>query len=145
VLWGLYFGVFIIIEKLFLSKLLERLPSFISHLYLMLIVIIGWVLFYFTDFKQLLHYLKIMFLQTANPILDFGLKLSVYNNVFWIILALAFCLPVVPKVKCFIARRTGGTIVLLSILQTAVNVAIIIICTSFLIGDSYNPFLYFRF
>jgi len=145
VLWGLYFGAFIIIEKLFLSKLLEKLPAFISHIYLMFVVIIGWVLFYFTDFKQLLHYLKIMFFQTANPVWDFGLKLSVCNNIFWIALAAAFCLPIVPKVKCFVARRTSGEIMLFGILQTAVNAAIIIICTSFLIGDSYNPFLYFRF
>lgn len=65
-LWGLYYGVILILEKIFLKKYIDRLPAFIQHIYTLLIIITGWVIFSFEDMGQLGRYLKTMFNVTGG-------------------------------------------------------------------------------
>ena len=70
IIWGLYFGVFIMLERLCLQKILNCVPSFIQHLYLLVIVLIGWVLFSQPDLSSTINYLKIMFGLTEAPVIN---------------------------------------------------------------------------
>lgn len=146
ILWGLYFGFFIIIERLFLGKILERIPELFSHLYLILIVLVGWVMFYFEDFGKLKQALAIMFGMSGRPLWDMNLELILVNNIFWIILAVVFCAPILPWIKkkayqnASISRQAAVTLG-----QGILNALMLLLCTALLVGESYNPFLYFRF
>ncbi len=144
ILWGLYFGFLVAIEKLFLFKILEKLPKFIGHLYLLFVALVGWALFYFTDMTKLKQFGTLVFGFTNNPVWDFELELVIKNHLFWLILALICCMPIFPTVVAFLKKRFTNDNVIHSIL-IAFSVAFLIICTAMLVGKSYNPFLYFRF
>ena len=143
ILWGLYFGVLLIIEKKYLLKKLESLPSIVGHVYLLFLAVIGWAIFYFTDLGQLFGYLGTMFGIGVTGLCDPGLEITVMNNIFWIVFALVACTPFVKKAKEWIIGKFGTTLVYS--LQIPLNICILFLCTAMLAGQSYNPFLYFRF
>ena len=143
IMWGLWFGILIIIEKLFLLKWLQKLPV-ISHLYCLLAAVLGWVMFYFEDIGQLFTCFSVMFGAAGTGFWDVSLELTILNNIFWIILAVAFCLPIVPAVKKFVEERPQ-LYMPAKLLQIPANVVMLIINISLLVGMSYNPFLYYKF
>ncbi|MDB5283819.1 MAG: rane bound O-acyl transferase family protein [Bacteroidota bacterium] len=160
IVWGLYFGFLIAIEKLFLHKVFERLPKIVGHVYLLFMVVVGWALFYFTDFNRLLQYLKIMFFQSGHPLWSFGLTFVLKENLYWMILSFVLCTPVYLWLQRIFVQRTnqiseGGQGVFSSLFRTqslvwtigliVFNFSLIFMATSMLIGKSYNPFIYFRF
>ena len=149
ILWGAFYGVLLVIEKLGLLKVLDKIPSVISHIYLLFITIIGWTIFYTTDLSRLWGYLQVMFGISGNSLTDPQLYLTAANHIFWIVLAVIFCMPVAKKIQEKITsfQETAGDAVCggLSILTALFQIVILFICTSQLVGDSYNPFLYFRF
>lgn len=93
ILWGLFFGVLIALERLGLRNLLEKLPGFISHFYLLFAVLISWVIFYFTDLSRAAQYLGIMFGLSGQPLTNSQTLLALEGNLFWLDLAVVFCLP----------------------------------------------------
>ncbi len=141
--WGLYFGVLLTLEKYILPKLLEKMPGFLQHLYALFFIVLGWVIFAVEDFSAMGSYLKAMF----------GMGNGLYNDIFFyhlknygLVLALGilFSMPVYSwwenkqtqnKAYNVIGKVTGfgGTIVLL------------LMTISCLVQNTYNPFLYFRF
>ncbi|MGL5346728.1 MAG: MBOAT family O-acyltransferase [Peptostreptococcaceae bacterium] len=143
IIWGLYFGILVYLEKKFILKLLKKLPTFISHIYLMLIVIIGWTIFYFTDMNSVFEYLKILFGLSNNAFTNSEINLVITNNIYWIIIAIIASTPVVKLLKQIIEDMNLNHIGQAS--NVVINVIIVITCTSMLIANSYNPFLYFRF
>ncbi len=146
VIWGLFFGVFITIERLFLQKLLSKLPKFIGHIYLIPLVAISWVIFYFTDIDKLLDYLAIMLGFAGAPLWDISNELTLMGYITWIAIAILFCMPIAKVVKIYLAQRaTVSKTNVLLVMQIIFNVALLLICTARLVGQSYNPFLYYRF
>ncbi|WP_345968945.1 hypothetical protein [Clostridium sp. ATCC 25772] len=143
IVWGLYFGIMIYFEKKLILKILNRIPKIVSHIYLLTVVVIGWTIFYFTNLTDSIKYLKIMFGLSNNSIINTETKLEIVNNIFWIILALIGTTPILPYIKRKILEKDREYI--LTILVVIINVMILILSTAMLIGDSYNPFLYFRF
>jgi alginate O-acetyltransferase complex protein AlgI len=146
IFWGLYFGVLIAVERLFLSKFLERLPVFVSHTYLILIAIFGWVIFYFTDLSRLGSYLSVMMGFSGQAFWDIALSSQLMAHIIWFIIAIIFCMPVTE----FIESRFGHKLSdkqwqMMPYAQTVVNVVFLLVSVAFLVGKSYNPFLYFRF
>ena len=137
VLWGLFYGVVLILEKLFLLKPLEKAPAWIAHLYTGIIVLIAWVLFAFTDLSAAGAYLKIMFGGAA-----FANGLSLYylrdNALLLVVCAIAST----PYVSAYFNRLKGTKWELVYPLLTAAG---LFACTAFIVDASYNPFLYFRF
>ena len=148
ILWGLFFGVLIALERLGLRNLLEKLPGFISHFYLLFVVLISWVIFYFTDLSRVAQYLGIMFGLSGQPLTNSQTLLALEGNLFWLILAVVFCLPLVriasPQITAAAAVSRPRQIIL-GILVPVMNLGILLICTAMLSGQSYNPFLYYRF
>ncbi|MSA70810.1 MBOAT family protein [Holdemania massiliensis] len=139
-LWGVYFGVILIVEKFFLKPLLDRLPAVMQHGYALILILLGWVLFAFTDLDAGLAYLKMM--------LGLG-SVSLINarTVFYLrdygLLLLLMVLASLPLGRTFyqtkIRGRRGEWIVPLLV------AAGLVLCTAYLVDASYNPFLYFRF
>lgn len=148
ILWGLFFGVLIALERLGLRNLLEKLPGFISHFYLLFVVLISWVIFYFTDLSRAAQYLGIMFGLSGQPLTNSQTLLALEGNLFWLILAVVFCLPLA---RIALQQITAAAAVsrprqiILGILVPVMNLGILLICTAMLSGQSYNPFLYYRF
>ena len=148
ILWGLYFGLLIVLEKLFLGKLLDKIPKIFSWLYLMAAVVFGWGLFYFVDMSRFGLFLKAMFggnnISSANT----ALSITISSNILWIITAVICTLPIVPWFKKKLSDclyDDSKAYVAIDTIQIVVNLGLLFICTMLLVGQSYNPFLYYRF
>ncbi len=134
VLWGIYFFVLLVIEKLFLHKLMEKLPPIISHLYTIIAVLFSWAIFAIEDFSKLGEFIASLF--GANGI---GGGCSYYFRSYFVIFVLcAVFSSDIPK-KLFKKITPSKTA------RLAVAAVLITLSVLMLIGDSYNPFLYFRF
>ena len=140
ILWGLYFGVILILEKLFLLKLLEKLPKIIGHIYSIVIILVGWVIFAFEDLARVGEYIKAMFI---NSNLWNSEALYYLQNYGLLILIGAICsIPLWKKLKEKIDSKNSKT---LEVITTLGYVAIFVLSTASLVTNSFNPFLYFRF
>ena len=146
ILWGVFYGALLIVEKLGLLKVLEKIPSVFSHLYLLFLTLIGWTIFYTTDLGKLGGYFGVMFGLSGYALSDPQLSITFMNNLFWLIAAVLFCMPITQLVKCWAqTQRSEGVRAGISIVNAIMNVMLLFVCTAMLVGDSYNPFLYFRF
>ena len=146
ILWGVFYGALLIVEKLGPLKVLEKIPSVFSHLYLLFLTLIGWTIFYTTDLGKLGGYFGVMFGLSGNALSDPQLSITFMNNLFWLIAAVLFCMPITQLVKRWAqAQRSEGVRAGISIVNAIMNVMLLFVCTAMLVGDSYNPFLYFRF
>ncbi len=145
VAWGLYFGIILIIEKLYLLRILERLPRAIRHIYTMLLVIISWAIFAFDSLTEGLGYIRVMFGGYGAVFIDTPAKYLLYTN--GILLAiLVFASTSLPrrlyiKMESVLEKATWAR----AILQSCAIGAVILISVAYLVDASYNPFLYFRF
>ncbi|MBE2251716.1 MAG: MBOAT family protein [Myxococcus sp.] len=142
VLWGLYYGVLIALERLFLGALLEKLPRAVQHAWLVLVVMVGWALFYFTDLAKLRAFLSLAFGVSAAPLLGPDTVQVVVTHAFWLVLAVALCLPLERFV--FPDTQTPRP-ALVHLSRGLATVLFTLLATAMLVGKSYNPFLYFRF
>jgi len=147
-LWGLYYGVLIALERLVLRQLLDRLPAVVRHSYLLAVVVVGWALFYFTDFGRLGAFFVAAAGQSTAPALgSAGLGTMVAKNVLWLVVAVACCTPW-PGRALFAVRaviRERGGAVVDAVVVSALSVVPLAMATAMLVGNSYNPFLYVRF
>lgn len=147
VLWGLYFFVFIACERLFLRKILDKIPRVFSHLYLLLVVIIGWVFFYFESLSDAFLLLSRMFGDAAN-LTNLAFELDFQNNVFFIIIAALLCTPIArlfEKAAYVIEREYSFGKTITIVIKGAFMAALLLLSTISLAGNSYNPFIYYRF
>ena len=149
ILWGIYFFVLIFIEKKGLLNLLNKLPALISRIYLLLAVLVGWVFFYHTDLGQAFRFLGIMFGINAASWSNGEVYIHFTNNAAFFVIAVVASTPFAKKVYESIRKRLRenlkGMYLLDGVLKSAVNIAILVVSIIFLVGQSYNPFLYFRF
>ena len=140
VLWGVYYAALLLLEKTFLLKRLDRAPRWLGHVYTCLCFILGWVLFAITDFGKLGAYLGHMF---SGVFFDSGAAYLLRS--FWLVLVLAVigCTSL-PK-QLWGRWEAGMKPAVSDGLRTVWMVLVLLVSVAFLVGDSYNPFLYFRF
>ena len=145
VLWGAWYGALLILEKKFLLARLEKLPAALGWAWNFLTLLVGWSVFYFTDFSRLAAFLPVLFGGRLAP--DPGLWVTVQNNLFWLLLAAAFCAPILPWAKGRVEQWAGEDRQKAAVVavQAAGCLVLVMISTAYLVGQSYNPFLYFRF
>ena len=144
--WGFYYGLLISLEKWFLLKWLERIPRLFRHVYLLLIVMIGWVFFRADNFNYAFDYLQAMF--RFDNLVDYTTILLVSDYYLFILLAVILAFPVYPMLKKFTDDRTVNTPVLqgtVSLASTAFYLILLLIITMYLVNATHNPFIYFRF
>jgi alginate O-acetyltransferase complex protein AlgI len=146
ILWGLYFGALIGFERIFLAERLKKLPVFVSHLYLILAVVFGWSIFYFTDLSQLFSFIGVMSGISGHAFWDINLNIQLKANLVWLLTAMVFCMPVTTLVKEQIGKYlTPQQRQVVPFALAITNVVMLLTSVAFLVGKSYNPFLYFRF
>lgn len=139
VLWGFYYGLLLILEKFVLKKFLDRLPSFVQHIYTLFIIIIGWGLFYFTDVGQLGEFMVDLF-NFGNGICgDQAFNLIMSNLPMLIIAAVAST----PLATMLYTRFEHTRFMWIP--ETLYCMGVLAVSTASLVNQSYNPFLYFRF
>lgn len=128
-LWGIYFSVILLIERFYLKEKLNNLPNFIAHIYTMLIVILGWVLFSLDNLSMVGQYLKVMFLMSGNPIIDSASIYYLYTNIISFVILTLCATPYLSK-KFNKSQNNTSTILL--------NVFILFLSVSYLVTDNSN-------
>ena len=143
-IWGLLFGIILIIEKLWLNKLMEKLPSFIRRIYVLFIVMILFIIFSSDNMSVALTNIKGLFDMNGEAFInDYTLHyLKSYLPV--LIIALFGATPFI-KILIDKLRKNKYINSIINILEPILIVVILVVVTSYLIDNSYNPFLYFRF
>lgn len=141
VMWGLYYFVILFIEKLFLLKALDKLPKLFRHVYALLLIVIGWVIFASDDVSVLLPYLGSMF--GANGAVG---GMDVYTLFTKAVLIVICCVASTELPKRLFLSATGAMNEKAAFtIKSVMTIALLALSMILLIGDSYNPFLYFRF
>ena len=139
VLWGLFYGLMLIIEKFVLKKFLDKLPAVLQHIYTLFIVMIGWALFYFTDMAQLGAFFADLF--------NFGNGLcgdQAFNLIMsYLPLLIVAGIASTPLATKLYMRFNDTRFIWIA--ETLFCAVVLLISTASLVDQSYNPFLYFRF
>ena len=144
VIWGIMFGVILIIEKLFLGKYLEKMPTIFRRLYVLFIVMISFIIFNASNMNEAIHNILGLFgINGENFINDYTIY---YLKSYFIIIlgAIIGCTPIL-KVTIENLRKKSILNRVLNIIEPVFIVLLLLIVTSYSIDNSYNPFLYFRF
>ena len=136
-LWGLYYALWMLAERLFLGKFLEKLPHVVQHVYAMVIVLVGWGLFAIENMSQLGSYLATCFGGGAIFSASTGYYLWSYLPMLVILVAAA-----TPLARNLYGRLSENV---RAVASPVLILAALILCTASLVDASYNPFLYFRF
>lgn len=147
-LWGLYYFVLLMLEKFILYDKLNKLPNPVRHLLTILAVYFGWVLFKFERMPLVGTVLKGMFFLNGNGFSSFEVGLMFKSHIFLLLISIVACLPVSRLAKSFTNSlyKRGKVCKACSVtLRTAYPCAMLILSTAALVGNSYNPFLYFQF
>ncbi|MCL1835882.1 MAG: MBOAT family protein [Oscillospiraceae bacterium] len=137
ILWGMYFGVILLLEKYVLRGLLQRVPAFIAHLYSLIAILFGWLIFYFTDLGRLAAFAA-RFWGAGGPFTDPRTTELLLGNL-WMLPVLALFSTRIP------ARVAGRLKGAAPYSEHVINFALLCFCFVLLIGQSFNPFIYFRF
>ena len=143
-IWGLYYGILLMIEKLVLSSFLEKMPGWARRIYCMLIVMFGWFIFSASDLAEPIGYLKAMFGMGAG-IASKGTVYLLYTNavLFAVLIIGSTTLPL--KAAGRLLEKVKESDLLCVILRFAFYIAVFALSLAYLVDASYNPFLYFRF
>ena len=141
ILWGMYFGVLIIIEKLFTERFMSKLPNIIRNIITMVLVIIGWVIFDTQDISVTLKYIGTMFGFTRILSDNAGIY-YLYNYLVYFLLAAVLSRPFIRRLIAYKKERmnASGRIKLL-----LMNLIMLIISTAYILNQSYSPSMYIGF
>lgn len=147
VLWGLYFFVFLVLEKLFLHGFLLkfRIPS---HVYLIIIIYFGWILFRFDNTNDIFSVLRGMFGANGNAIANFETTTLLKSNMFILVFCIIVSTPIMRKIGSLVRYTYMDKPVVTigyAIGRITIPIILFILSTAALVGDSYNPFIYFQF
>ena len=134
VIWGVYFGIILILEKLFVGKIIDKLPGFFKHVYALFLILIGWLIFFCDDLTLLYKYIPKIFVN--SNIIDNEFIFYIKNYMIFLVSGILFSIPIVNKIN-----KTR----IIRIMTVFVYVLLFVVSISQLCSDSYNPFLYFRF
>ena len=141
-LWGLYYGIILVIEKLFLKKFLEKSPNFIRWLYTIILIIIGWTIFRIEDISLLGETLSKMIIFEKTNWLEFiRLNYHLVSYSIYLVLGIIFMFPWADN--CI--KKANNNQGVIHIINNLFILGIFVISILFLIKDTYNPFIYFRF
>ena len=144
VIWGLYFGVFLVFEKFILKDILNKLPSVIGHLYTLFFVLISFVIFNTNNMAEFIEYIKGMFGVLNIPFLNAEAVYYLKSYGLMLIISAFGATPAAVKIIKNLKINKKGDFIL-NTLEPLVLVALLLLITGYLVDGSFNPFLYFRF
>lgn len=132
IIWGVYFGIIVMLEKYTLLRIINYIPRLFLHVYSMLLVIVGWGIFYFDDFQSMVRFFR-SFFGIDGQFTDF-ISQSALTDHFWLwIVALLFCMPV----RCWLPDHF--------LMRLAVSLLVLVLSVALLVGATNNAFIYTRF
>lgn len=147
IIWGLYFGVIVMLEKYTLLRVIDKVPNILLHIYSLLLVITGWGIFYFDDFSKMTIFFHAYFGQ-SELLSDFTVE-STFTDYFWLwVAAVVLSMPVRNTLAKCVSRLTGGGTFCNTLFLTArivLALTILILSTALLVGATNNAFIYTRF
>ena len=138
VIWGVYYGTILLIEKLVLARVLEKTPKAIRHIYTLLLVLIGWVIFAFEDISAAFAFLGVMF--GKAPIINANAVETLVSNLPLLVILAIGSTPLLKRVYQLPRLKK-----VMPVVVCILAVLILLISTAYLVEGGYNPFLYFRF
>ena len=144
VVWGLYYGVWLLIERFALKTVLEKIPKVLRILGTLLIVLVGWVLFYHVSLADGWRQITAMFGFGAAGWTDETVTAVLSEITILPLIAALCCLPVLPKLKTWLETHSNWNRAA-EIAAPIFETALLLLSIAFLVGQSYNPFIYFRF
>ena len=144
IIWGLYFGLFIFIERQIGSKRMKKLPKALAHVYSLIIIAIGFGIFHFESLPVLGDFFKSLVGLNGNAFIDITIQTTFMNNIFLFAAAVILSIPWIPKVKELIMTKSCGYKIA-GTAQAVANAAVLIVSSVMLVSSTNNPFLYFRF
>ena len=138
IIWGMYYGILLLIEKLFLNKYLKKSPIIVKRIYTLLIVMIGWGIFKVTTFDEVKDlFSSMIFLNGLGNIKIIALT-GVFNfkYILSFVIGLILSTPIMPKLEKKVKNK---------VFKDAIYILIFILCIIKIVVSSYSPFIYFRF
>lgn len=145
VIWGIYYGVLLLIEKFILGKYLKKLPSVFQHIYCMFFVMIGWNLFVFDDMGRGLDFMRALFGGYGQGMFDQETVYLLYNNMILLVILLVGSTQLPKKIGERLCRALAGCDAAVIVVKNVFYAAIFLLSVAWLVDASFNPFLYFRF
>ena len=158
VFWGLYNGLFIAVERFLRNgkkkedeqseKSTSAVKSALSHIYLLLCVNFGFVLFKFTETDRLFEYIKALFGFATRPLVSGDVAVDFANNFILFLVSVIICMPlykVVSKLSSLLEKDSAVSVAVVGTIRIVFSLSVLVISTMLLAGNSFNPFLYFAF
>lgn len=142
VIWGLYFGLLIILEKFVLKEALHSVPGFLRNAGTFVLIVCGWVFFEFDSMPHVFSYFRAMFGIDSSGLINSQTLYQMYTNALLFIVCALFSTDLPAKALAYLKQKAARAI---GILTPVAQGAALILSTAFLVDASYNPFLYFRF
>ena len=140
ILWGLFYGVFLLVEKKAMKGILTSLPIPICYIYTMFFVMVGWAIFYYTDTAQLMNWFSCAFGAGCAPY-DLMTVTTLCSNA-WLIAACVIGSTPLPR---WLFRKISGVKWIGIWMEPLLLAAAFAVCYAVMVGSTFNPFLYFRF
>lgn len=140
--WGMYFCFFLILEKLILLKMLDKLPSFFSHIYALIIIYCGWLLFAWEDIPYHRIFVGAMAGKTDAGFINTNTMYMIASNAILLVLLIVGSTNLPAKAGTWICSKNE---IAANILKTIFIVGVFLLSIAYLVNGTYNPFLYFRF
>lgn len=140
IVWGLYYGILLILEKYVFHDLLKKLPVFVKWLITAVLVIISWVIFASPDVGSALAYLKTMFFMQGNLFLNEQTWWLLSNSIILFILGILFILPLGENIAGRLKQSYGGAVAL-----NIMYIAMFGLSLAYMMGQTYQTFLYVQF
>ena len=148
ILWGLYYFVFLVLEKYVLLKKLKKIPAFVRRFGMLVVVYFGWVLFRFTRMAYVGVVLKGLFGLNHSGFTNFEASTVLKNNLFFLIVCIVAATPLVHNLRLWIeekAKYSKSMLYVKRVVFIVLPAALLVLSVLSLVGNSYNPFLYFQF
>lgn len=144
VLWGVYYGILLILEKFIFGKALKKLPKALQHVYTLFFVVISWVIFAFDNVGAGIGYIGAMF-GAGGGFVDSTTVYLLYNYAVMLIVLVLGSTELPKKAAAWIMKKLGEASAAAVVLHCLFYAAVFLLSVAYLVDASYNPFLYFRF
>jgi alginate O-acetyltransferase complex protein AlgI len=148
VIWGLWFFMFLMLERFLLKPALEKIPV-LSNLYLLLVVCIGWVIFRYSDMRLAVTLIRSLFGANNNELSSFTAEITLKSDLWLLCVCVIASTPLMKVLRQKLEHWANCTrfsgVVWNVVMYSVIPVVLLLLSTACLVGDSYNPFIYFQF
>ena len=144
IIWGMYFGLILLIEKVFLLKVLDKTPKIINRIYVLFIVLISFIIFSNENLNICAEYIKGLFV-SSNGLITNVSKYYLNSYLVMFIIGIIGSTPLMKNIVLKIKNKNERLNSIVNVLEIVTVMVLFVVSVSYIIDGSFNPFLYFRF